>query len=262
MTPRRRSIHASLALAFTLIELLVVIAIIALLIGLLLPALGQARLTARATACGGRLQQIAVGTTAYLNDFPDRLPQMLGPLPGGGQAVIGSLFAGKCGILPFYGIDTIGAAKRPLNKYLADAAYPDDETPGSLELPWFKSPSDKGTSDTGLPVPGLDRTDSMYDFLGCSYTLNDHTLDGEDQATLVPIGGGKMPPVVNPAKTWVIGTHTIYNYQQGGDRQMRWFHKERVEASLLYLDMHVRVRVHVPSGVINTTPDYTFLPTP
>ncbi len=260
MPPPRHS-HPR-APAFTLIELLVVIAIIALLIGILLPALGQARLSARATACGARLQQMGVGTTAYLNDFPDRLPQMLGPLPGGGDAVIGSLFAGKCGTLPFYGIDTIGAAKRPLNKYLSDNAYPDDETPGSLELPWFRSPCDKGTNDTGVPIPGLDRADSMYDFIGCSYILNDHTLNGEDQATLVPLGGGKMPQIVNTAKTWVIGTHTIYNYQQGGDRQMRWFHKERVEASLLYADMHARVRVHVPIGVVNTTPDYTFLAVP
>ncbi|GJQ29759.1 MAG: hypothetical protein HBSAPP03_16430 [Phycisphaerae bacterium] len=262
MNPRRRTNHAANTIAFTLIELLVVIAIIGLLIGLLLPALGQARLTARATACGGRLQQIAVGLTAYLNDFPDRLPQMLGPLPGGGQAVIGSLFAGKCGTLPFYGINTLGAAKRPLNKYLSDAAYPDDETPGSLELPWFKSPSDKGTNDTGIPVPGLDRADSMYDFIGCSYILNDHTLDGENFPTLVPAGGGRMPQVVNPVKTWVIATHTIYNYQQGGDRQMRWFHKDRVEASMLFLDMHVRVRVHVPIGVLNTTDDYSFLAVP
>ena len=51
-------------------------------------------------------------------------------------------------------------------------------------------------------------------------------------------------------------------YRQGGDRQMRWFHKERVEASLLYADMHARVRVHVPIGVVNTTPDYTFLAVP
>jgi prepilin-type N-terminal cleavage/methylation domain-containing protein len=246
--------------AFSLIELLVVIAIVALLVGILLPALGQARMTARATVCGSRLQQIGVGLAAYLNDFPDRLPQMRGPLPQGGESVIGSLFAGAKGRLPFYGINEIGAARRPLNPYLSDLAYDDEKTPGSIELAWFRSPSDRGTQNTGVPIPGFERTDSMYEFLGCSYTLNDHSLDGDSSATLVPLGGGRMPPVRNPSKTWVIGTHSIYNYQEGGDRGMRWFHPGRVEASLLFVDLHVRTRVPVPAGVENTTGEYTFLP--
>ncbi|MDX2132665.1 MAG: type II secretion system protein [Planctomycetota bacterium] len=246
--------------AFSLIELLVVIAVIAVLIGILLPALGQARMTARATVCGARLQQIGVGLTAYLNDFPERLPQMKGPLPEGGESVIGALFAGKKGQLPFYAIDEIGAARRPLNGYLSEQAYEDEKTPGSVDLAWARSPSDKGASSTGVPIPGFERTDSMYDLIGCSYTLNDHTLAGEEQATLVPLGGGRMPPVTNTSKTWVIGTHSIYNYQQGGDRGMRWFHPNRVEAGLLFVDMHVRTRVPVPPGVENTTAEYTFLP--
>jgi hypothetical protein len=43
---------------------------------------------------------------------------------------------------------------------------------------------------------------------------------------------------------------------------MRWYQKNKVEANLLYLDQHARVRVTVPPGVVNTTPDYTFLPFP
>ncbi len=104
--------------AFTLIELLVVIAIIAVLIGLLVPALAGARLSARTTVCGSRLQQIGVAMTAYLSDSRDSLPQCKGPLPGGGESIIGSLFAGKKGQLPFYGISEIGAERRPLNAYL------------------------------------------------------------------------------------------------------------------------------------------------
>jgi len=246
--------------AFTLIELLVVIAVVALLIGILVPALGQARLTARATVCGSRLQQMGVGVTAYLNDFPDRLPQRAGPLPGGGESVIGALFGGKKGQLPFYGINEIGAAHRPLNPYLSDQVYPEDKDIGSIELPWYKSPSDQGARDTGVPIPGLDRTDSMYDLIGASYTLNDHSLNGEDHATLVPQGGGRMPLVRNTAKTWLLATHPVYNYQQDADRGMVWFGKGRVESSMLFVDMHVRTRVPIAKGVVNTTDDYTFLP--
>ena len=246
--------------AFTLIELLVVIAIIALLIGLLIPALGQARLSGKATVCGGRLQQIGVATTAYLNDFDQRLPQKLGPLPMGGQSVIGSLFAGKKGQLPFYGINTIGAEGRPLNAYLYTASVTPDAEPGVFPLPALSSPADKGSRSTGVPIPGYERTESMYDFIGCSYTLNDHTLQGEQNTTLVPQGGGRMPWVNNTARTWMIGTHSIYNFQEGGDRGMRWFHPSRVEANLLYVDCHVRTRVGVPADQSLETKDYSFLP--
>lgn len=247
--------------AFTLIELLVVIAVIALLIGFLLPGLGAARQQARITTCGARLQQIGVGLALYLNDHENTLPQIKGPLPQGGEAVIGALFAGKKGTLPFLGVNTIGAERRPLNRYVWDVDVPPDSQPGAFEMGAFKSPMDKGTESTGLPGP-FARADSMYDFIGASYTLNDHALNGEQSATLVPNGGGRMPPVHDTTKTWVIGTHPIYNHQQGGDRGMRWYHPSKVEANLLYLDFHARMRVPVPEGVVNTTPDYTFLPQP
>jgi len=239
----------------------VVIAIIALLIGLLLPALGHARRAARSTVCLSRLQQMGVATTAYLNDFDRTLPQKLGPLPKGGQAVIGTLFAGAKGQLPFYGIDTIGAQGRPLNAYLtSSAAPPPDSEPGVFGVLSCNSPIDKGSSQTGVPIPGLDRTDSMYELVGSSYTLNDHTLDGENSATLVPLGGGRMPEVVQTSRTWVIGTQPIYNFQQGGDRGMRWAGPGSVRASLLFLDFHARADLVVPEGVVNQTSDYSFLP--
>jgi prepilin-type N-terminal cleavage/methylation domain-containing protein len=250
----------SRSVAFTLIELLVVIAVIALLIGILLPTLGQARLTARSTVCLGRLQQMGIGVQSYLTDFRNALPQANGPLPGGGQAVIGALFAGKKGQLPFYGINQLGAERRPLNRYLIDFVVPPDVEPGNTELPAFRSPVDKGASNTGIPIPGFDRTDSMYELIGCSYTLNDHTLDGEDDSTLVPSGGGFMPPVRNTSKTWLIGTHPIYNFQQDGNRGMLWFTREKVETNLLFVDLHARMRIPVPPGVENQTDDYWFRP--
>lgn len=252
--------------AFTLIELLVVIAIIGVLVGILLPSLGAARLSAKSMVCATRLQQIGVGISLYWNEFDNQLPQAKGPLPGGGTSVIGTLFAGKKGQLPFYGIDSIGPIGRPLNKYVVGDAFPPDSTDQVVELQAFKSPVDRGATDTGVPIPGFDKTESMYDLVGCSYILNDHTLEGEDKATLVPMNpttyqsGGKMPYVVNTAKTWMVGTQTIYNYQQDGDRGMRWFGGRDVQANLLFVDLHSRSRVRVPEGVKNTTEDYTFLP--
>lgn len=245
---------------FTLIELLVVIAVIAVLVGVLLPALGKARLVGRSTACATRMQQLGVALSAYWNDFDNYMPQASGPLPGGGEAVIGALFGGKKGKLPFYGIDSLGAELRPLNRYVSDVAPPPDAEPGVTPMEPFRSPLDKGATDTGIPIPGFDRTDSMYDLIGASYTLNDHALDGEEVATLVPLGGGKMPAIANASATWALAAHPIYNFQQGGDRGMRWFGEDRVRTTILYVDLHVRGAVEVPEGVVNTTRDYTFLP--
>lgn len=246
--------------AFTLIELLVVIAIIAILLGLLIPGLASARNQARSTLCGTRLGQLGLGLSAYFNDYDNTLPQAKGPLPGGGEAIIGALFAGKKGELPFYGINEIGAERRPLNSYVISAHVPPDDSPQNVELEQFNSPMDKGAGETG--IPGFEKAESMYDLIGASYTLNDHALDGEQLATLVPLGGGRMPFVVQPNKTWVIASHTIYNYQQDGDRKMRWYSKNENRANMLFADIHVRISVFVPRGVVNTTEDYTFLPTP
>ncbi|MCX5691148.1 MAG: hypothetical protein NTV94_15405, partial [Planctomycetota bacterium] len=149
---------------------------------------------------------------------------------------------------------------RPLNRYLFNGEVPSDKSADNFPMPPFSSPIDRGATNTGLPIPGLDRTDSYYEFIGSSYTLNDHDLRGDGFPTLVPPSGGRMPYVVQPSKTWVIGTHTIYNFQEDGDRGSYWFGKNQVEANLGYLDGHARMRVKVPSGIVNETADYTFGP--
>jgi protein-tyrosine phosphatase len=240
--------------AFTLIELLVVIAIIALLVAILVPALSAARQAAKNVACSARLQQLGVALTGYTTDFPDQLPQVRIPM-GPGTANIGALFGGKKGTLPFYGIDQYGAERRPLNHYLSMGAFAPDSEPGTIEVEAFRSPADVGGD---IPFVGTFR--SMYDAVGSSYTLNDHALESEQAATLIPAAGGRMPPVVTPTKTWVLGPHPIYNHQEGGDRNMRWYGRKKTSVNLLFLDMHVGGLFEVPNTVTDTTPDYTFLP--
>ncbi len=242
--------------AFTLIELLVVIAIIALLIGILLPALSSARAAARTVACSARLQQLGIALTGYLNDSRDALPQVIVPVFGQ-PSVIGALFGGKKGTLPAYGINEYGAERRPLNRYLDLGTVSPDSEPGTAEVEAFRSPA-----DTGGVIPGIGLVKSLYDLVGSSYNLNDHSLEGEQSWTLVPPTGGKMPPVLSTSKTWVIGPQPIFNFQQNGDRGMRWYDRRDVSANLLFLDMHVGTGLRVPTGVVNTTTDYTFLPTP
>lgn len=241
---------------FTLIELLVVIAIIALLVGILLPALSSARLAARTTACSARLSQLGRSIGLYFNEFPETLPQLRISI-GTGTANIGALFGGKRGTLPAYGINQYGAERRPLNRYLDLGAIPPDSENIPIELEVYRSPCDVGGN-----IPGIGSVQSMYELLGSSYTLNDHGLQGEAFATLIPTAGGKMPLCVTPTKTWVLGPHPIYNHQEGGDRGLRWYGRKTASANLLFLDLHVAGLFDVPAAVVNTTADYTFLPRP
>jgi prepilin-type N-terminal cleavage/methylation domain-containing protein len=254
--------------AFTLIELLVVIAIIATLMSIMLPALGKARLQAREIVCGSRLQQLGLATAMYTSDYKDALPQVLVDT-GFGKAPIGALFGGKKGNLPFYGIDEYGAARRPLNPYVYDMLPVTDEQDVELEV--FESPLDVGAQSTGIPIPGFDRVDSMYDLVGSSYTLNDHALDtnplGDDYPTLVPATGGRMPRIFDTTETIILGTHPAYNYDDGGDRGMYWHgpSPSPVRANLTFADYHVEVGVTMRKGPpeeINRTEDYSFLPDP
>ncbi len=258
--------HDARRAGFTLIELLVVVAVLAVLLGILLPALSGARFAARKVRCGANLKQLGAGLELYWQDHDRTLPQALGPVPGFGDAIVGALFGGTTGTLPFYGINEVGPARRPLNAYvLAFDPPPDLADAPRLDLPVFHSPLDRGAAVTGIPIPGLDSAESMYELLGSSYTLNDHAPDDdpiiERFRTLIPPEGGRMPLVAEPARTVAIGTHTIYAFDDGGDRQMRWFDPEIEKGNMLFLDLHVDLAVRIDRERPDT-PSYTFLPSP
>jgi len=246
--------------AFTLIELLVVIAIIGVLLGVLLPALGRAREQGQLVRGGANLSQLGAALTMYLGEHDDHLPQVQIEVAPGVMSNVGALFGGRKGLLPVFGINEWGADRRPLNAYVGDGGWLEDD-----DVPVFEDPSDEGTRDPFLQFfPSIDPNSSMYELVGASYNLNDHAPDDdpnvEKYPTLIPSGGGRMPFVERPTHTWLIGDQPIYNYDDGGDRMQRW-HFDRVLANLLFVDGHVKLGVEVPDGLDHTTDDYTFLPT-
>jgi prepilin-type N-terminal cleavage/methylation domain-containing protein len=261
-------------LGFTLIEVLVVVAVIAILAAVFLPALGRARQSAVSTACVSNIRQIGYALELYLNTNQRELPQVrvegfagTEPVERPNGSTIGALFGGVKGTLPAFGINAIGAERRPLNPYIDDRRFPpDDETEaGDIDIPIFNSPADQGTNDPALAAFGLD-TSSMYQLVGNSYNLNDHALDdvpGEEiYPTLIPREGGKMPRIRDTSSTWIAASQPIYNFDDDQDRDQRWYGGRDVRASMLFADLHARVGVKVPPGIVNTTSDYTFLPDP
>ncbi|MCH8165989.1 MAG: type II secretion system protein [Planctomycetes bacterium] len=274
------------ARGMTMVEILVVIAVLAVLMGLLLPTLSRVREHSGETTCASNLRQLGAATLAYRAAWNDHLPQVAAEVAPGVEAIVGALFGGKRGELAFYGINDIGADRRPLNTYLGpDAWRSDDDGDEYIDehVPAFLCPLDRGLPAQPPFYP--DHVLTMYDYIGTSYTLNDHALDGEGCWTLVPARtpscdatgrlGGKMPRVEQPTKTWMIGDLPIYNYQVEpwagglpGDRLQRW-HFKKVQVNLAFVDGHVGAGITVPrssdddgDGQIdqNTTRFYTFLP--
>jgi len=257
--------------AFTLVELLVVIAVIAVVTAALLPALSGARRSAQSIACASNLRQLGVATLTFRDDNDRQLPQLrvddagnIVTAPQGDN--IGALFGGVKGTLPFFGIDRIGAAQRPLNPYVSDKPLADtnpDDPPA--DLPVFNSPADRGTTDPFIASLGFD-TSSMYSLIGTSYTLNDHALDKQPgidaYPTLSPRDVGRAPRVRTPTITWLIGSQPIYNHDDDQDRLQHWYTEDRPEANLIFFDGHAGTNIPVAKGVTNTTADYTFLPDP
>jgi len=258
---------------FTVIELLVVVALLALLLGLLAPALWGARLRGMALKGGANLKELAAAMTAYEQDHDRHLPQIR-ILPTGVEgegptsAIFEWMFVGERSAAQVFGADGFGADRRPLNSYLG-RFNPDDE----VEV--ARDPLDNGTRRSSTlalaPRAQPEERATMHQLLGTSYIMNYHGLDRipcpfvDIFPTLIPPEGGRMPMAATPSRTWFVSQMTIYNFDDGGDARMRWAPGagEQTEfATMAFIDGHVELLNPVPGTLENTTPDYTFLPTP
>ena len=249
---------------FTLIEVLVSVGVVALLLGLLAPALHSARRAALETRGAAQTREIGVASIAYMRDHDDHLPQLRvspsgEPTTNPNGLYLPWLFGGGRSVVNVFNASSVGADQRPLNSYLGDFA-PDDRPAV------FRDPLDEGTNDEQLTGFALGNPSAaVHELVGTSYVLNDHALDEvpcpfvELFGTMVPEGGGRAPMVTSPSRTWLAGQSPIYNYDDGEDKGELWG-RDRVRASLCFVDGHVKVAVPVAIGAINTTEDYTFFP--
>ncbi|MCI0630917.1 MAG: DUF1559 domain-containing protein [Phycisphaerales bacterium] len=280
--------------AFTIVEMLAVLGAIALLVGLLIPTMRSFRESAGETNCASNLKQLGMATIAYRAAYKDHLPQVGVDFTGDGvnDALIGALFGGKRGSFASYGIDQVGANKRPLNKFLdASAQFADWNVGDQMEdVPVYRCPLDRGQPEQGAPGdPAYSPSaESLYDLVGTSYTLNDRPIEGNAWWTLIPQRtpacpsspdpnipqkiGGRVPFVEDATKTWMIGDHPIYNYEldpimnpnvdaDGNRNHKHLWHYERVRCNLCFVDGHVGTGIEISPSAGNTTKKYTFLPT-
>ncbi|MBL8990718.1 MAG: type II secretion system protein, partial [Phycisphaerae bacterium] len=159
---------------FTLIELLVVIAIIALLVGILLPALGKARQASRLSVSLSNVRQISGAMGSYRLDFKDQLPFPLVQNVNGGWVICAWAMGGKYNDVRWNGVAyDVAPGNRPLNAYIYPTVALDTtvnpSNRGTIDLPAFKSPGDKGTINSDIILGGPMRVDQSitgYDDVG------------------------------------------------------------------------------------------------
>ena len=202
--------------AFTMVELLVTMAVIALLLGLLLPTLRGVREHTGETSCASNLKQLGAATLAYLAAWDDHLPQVTGTDPfTGEQVVIGSLFGGKRGTLPYYDIEQYGADERPLTAYLGSGVHFSAPVVNGTyvggDMPLVGGPRARGKLTHRYPeswrskAPMIFRNTTQW-FISMEKTgLRDKALKAIEETRFVPPSGQKrLRDMIETRPDWKI----------------------------------------------------------
>ncbi len=174
--------------SFTIIELLTVIAIIAILAGLIMPAVGRARVSAKAAACSSNQRQTIAAIKMWMNDS-DQFLKSLTSEPYWSEILVGKTDNGK----NYLGDYSVMRCPGIIYDYKANADAP-ERTYG---LVYTTKANSKGFDFRGtklLQTAGKDPVASNMLILGgCSATESNNVLTPNNLLNLNSSGGNGSP---------------------------------------------------------------------